>query len=290
MMNNKLILATGAACGLLLLVVLGIFIASDEEPGTPAEEETVTTVRRMEVVSVVEPMVEPMVAPPPVVEDIAPEPEPLPLEPEVVLQEAPPLPEPVTLPGLNTSDPFVHEQISDMANADAILRHLAGSQIIRKFVVLIDGMSRGDIPSRDLPVIPPQATLTVSEQGEEFYRLDPASYTRFNLLVNTLVSIDSRQAVERFRLMVPLFETAYAELGYPGRTFTMALQGAFDNILAARVPEREILLTRPSVNYRFADPGLESLSDLEKLLIRMGPENTAKLQQKARQFRVLLAE
>lgn len=283
-----MILITSAACGLLLLVLVGIFIAGDEEPGTPAEDETVTTVSRMEVV----PVAEPVVAPPPVVEDIAPEPEAEPQQPEIVLQEAPspPEPEPVVLPGLNASDPFVHSQVSDMANADAILRHLAGSQIIRKFVVLIDGMSRGDIPSRDLPVIPPQTTLSVSEQGEEFYRLDPASYTRFNLLVDTLVSIDNEQAVERFQLMAPLFETAYAELGNPGRTFAMALQDAFDNVLAARVPEREILLTRPSVNYHFADPGLENLSDLEKLLIRMGPDNAAKIQRKAREIRVLLTE
>jgi hypothetical protein len=289
-MNNNLILITSAACGLLLLIVVGIFVAGDEEPATPAQEETVTPVRQMEVV----PAVEPVVAPPPVLEDVVEDivPEPEPQEPVVVLQEAPslPEPEPVVLPGLNASDPFVHEQISDMANADAIRQHLAESQFIRKFVVLIDGMSRGDIPSRDLPVLPPKSTLSVSEQGEEFYRLDPASYTRFNLLVNTLVSIDSEQAVERFRLMVPLFETAYAELGYPDRTFTRALQDAFDNVLAARVPEREILLIRPSVNYYFADPGLESMSDLEKLLIRMGPDNAAKLQRKAREFRGLLAD
>ena len=72
--------------------------------------------------------------------------------------------------------------------------------------------------------------------------------------------------------MAPLFEAAYAELGYPGRTFADALQGAITNILAARIPGGTILLTRPSVNYHFADPALENRSELEKLLIRMGPE------------------
>jgi hypothetical protein len=190
----------------------------------------------------------------------------------------------MVLPGLNNSDPFVNTQISELANADAILRLMTNSQIIRKFVVLVDGMSRGDVPERDLPVIPPQTSLSVDAQGEEFYRLDPASYTRFNMLVNTFAAIDSEQAVARFRLLQPLFDAAYAELGYPGRSFDNALRQAISNVLDAQVVGGTILLTQPSVNYHFADPRLENLSDLEKLLIRMGPENTGKVQQKVREL------
>jgi hypothetical protein len=61
-----------------------------------------------------------------------------------------------------------------------------------------------------------------------------------------------------------------------------------DNVLQARLPQGEILLTRPSVHYHFADPALENRSDLEKLLIRMGPDNTEKIQAKVRELRNLI--
>ena len=281
-MDNKFIVLSGVASGLLLLGLLYFFMSGDEEPAPVPVEEPDNIVTQ--------PV--PVPVPPPVVTTVEPEPEPVAEEPLPGLEPVPlpPEPEPVVLPSLNNSDSFVNTQISEMANADAISRLLANSQIIRKFVVLVDGMSRGDVPDRDLPVMPPQTSLTVNAQGEEFYRLDPASYTRFNLLVNTFAAIDSEQAVARFRLLEPLFETAYAELGYPGRSFDTALQQAISNILDAQVEGGTILLTQPSVNYHFADPRLENLSDLEKLMIRMGPENAGKVQQKVREIADLLED
>jgi hypothetical protein len=42
--------------------------------------------------------------------------------------------------------------------------------------------------------------------------------------------------------------------------------------------EGAIRLTRPLLSYEFEDQELESLSMLEKQLLRMGPENTQKIQ------------
>jgi hypothetical protein len=226
-MDNKFIVLSGVVCGLLLLVLLYFFMTGGDAPAPAPVEKPANIVTR--------PV--PVPAPPQVVTTVEPEPEtveevPLP-SPEPI--SLPPEPEPMVLPGLNNSDPFVNTQISELANADAILRLMTNSQIIRKFVVLVDGMSRGDVPERDLPVIPPQTSLSVDAQGEEFYRLDPASYTRFNMLVNTFAAIDSEQAVARFRLLQPLFDAAYAELGYPGRSFDNALRQAISNVLDAQV-------------------------------------------------------
>jgi hypothetical protein len=219
----------------------------------------------------------------PFVEEPAIEPEPI-----MVIEEPPPEPDP--LPGLNDSDRFVQAELGELDNANAVLRQLASAQTIRKFVVLVDGMSRGDIPDRDLPVTALQTEMTVNEQGENLFLLDPVSYNRFNLLVNTFAAIDSATIAEKLDEWDPLFESAYAELGYPDRTFDMALNQAIRNVLQARVPAGDILLTRPSVHYHFADPALESLTDLEKLLIRMGPENAATVQRKVRDISNRLAD
>ena len=279
-MNNKTVVILGVIAGLLLFVATILFLGGDDEPA-PVLRETlpVSAVRPPAPVPVEVP--EPVVIP--FVEEPAIEPEPV-----MVIEEPPTEPDP--LPGLNDSDRFVQAELGELDNANAVLRQLASAQIIRKFVVLVDGMSRGDIPDRDLPVTALQTEMTVNEQGENLFLLDPVSYNRFNLLVNTFAAIDSATIAEKLDEWDPLFESAYAELGYPDRTFDMALNQAIRNVLQARVPAGDILLTRPSVHYHFADPALESLTDLEKLLIRMGPENAATVQRKVRDISNRLAD
>ena len=279
-MNNKTVVILGVIAGLLLFVATILFLGGDDEPA-PVLRETlpVSAVRPPAPVPVEVP--EPVVTP--FVEEPAIEPKPV-----MVIEEPPPEPDP--LPGLNDSDRFVQAELGELDSANAVLRQLASAQIIRKFVVLVDGMSRGDIPDRDLPVTALQTEMTVNEQGENLFLLDPVSYNRFNLLVNTFAAIDSATIAEKLDEWDPLFESAYAELGYPDRTFDMALNQAIRNVLQARVPAGDILLTRPSVHYHFADPALESLTDLEKLLIRMGPENAATVQRKVRDISNRLAD
>jgi hypothetical protein len=56
------------------------------------------------------------------------------------------------------------------------------------------------------------------------------------------------------------------------------LQAAIDQVLATPVVHGEIELKQPKVFYRFADSELESLSPLQKQIMRMGPSNTLRLQ------------
>ena len=51
---------------------------------------------------------------------------------------------------------------------------------------------------------------------------------------------------------------------------------------------RSIALTRPNVLYEFADPDLESLSSGQKLMLRMGPDNSATLKRLLEKFRAKL--
>jgi len=284
-MSNKTILIGGAFGGLVLFFLLILFLGGEEAQVTPPDTLVVTELPPPPV-AVTQP--EPVTLTMPATE--IPEPEIVTAEPEVpgVTETAPTLPEPDPLPGLNESDPYVLEQVGTLQNSNAVQRQLTSMQILRKFVVLVDGMSRGEVPDRDLPVIRGQGNVVVNEVNEEFYRLDPATYTRFNLLANTFAAMDARQLAALYRDMSPLFDTAYAELGYRDRQFSNVLAQAIDSVLAVQLPVGEVLLTRPSVHYRFADPGLEARSDLEKLFIRMGPENTARIQAKVRELKPLL--
>jgi hypothetical protein len=77
----------------------------------------------------------------------------------------------------------------------------------------------------------------------------------------------------------PLLESALAEIGIeapPGEVFETAMR----EVLEVPVLEGEgrVELVQPNVMYEFANPELESLSPLQKQVLRMGPENVRRLQ------------
>ena len=56
-------------------------------------------------------------------------------------------------------------------------------------------------------------------------------------------------------------------------------------MLEAPVPTGPVKLVRPKVLYQFADPELEGLSAGQKIMVRMGPENEARVKAKLREIR-----
>jgi hypothetical protein len=60
---------------------------------------------------------------------------------------------------------------------------------------------------------------------------------------------------------------------------------ALDNLLDAPDINEPIKLVQPKVMYEFADPALEARSAGQKIMIRMGSENAAKVKAKLREIR-----
>jgi hypothetical protein len=58
-----------------------------------------------------------------------------------------------------------------------------------------------------------------------------------------------------------------------------------DHLLAARLIEGPVKLVQRKVLYEFADPELEALSAGQKIMIRIGPENAARLKAKLLEIR-----
>lgn len=70
--------------------------------------------------------------------------------------------------------------------------------------------------------------------------------------------------------LYPLFQSAYAELGYPDAYFNDRLVEVIDQLLGAAPAHEPPRLVRPKIFYQFADPELESLSTGRRLLLRSG--------------------
>jgi hypothetical protein len=184
----------------------------------------------------------------------------------------------VELPPLNESDPEVGSALLDLSWQPGLAGLFVQEDMIRRFVVLTDNVSRGQISS-ELQVVqqPDQPFVAQAEADGEVYRLDPAGYQRYEPYLALLESVPVATQVQLLQQYQPLFEEAFNELGYPDTSFNERLIQAIDYVLDQPVRDGVFMLERPSVMYQFADADLEAMSDVQKQLIRMGPDNQQRL-------------
>jgi hypothetical protein len=121
------------------------------------------------------------------------------------------------------------------------------------------------------------------------YLADPDNYHRYDILVNLLASSDADNLVSTYRRFYPLLQQAYVNLGYPDGYFNDRAVAVIDHLLDTPQLTDPILLVRPHVLYKYADPRLEALSSGQKLLLRMGNDNATRVRQKLAELRVLIA-
>ena len=100
--------------------------------------------------------------------------------------------------------------------------------------------------------------------------------------------MDTRKIVSLYFHFYPLFQEAYNNLGYKSAYFNDRLVAAIDDLLAAPEIKDPVELVQPSVFYKFADPRLEALSSGQKIMLRIGGDNAAKVKVKLRELRQAL--
>lgn len=168
-----------------------------------------------------------------------------------------------------------------------LARHVDPDSLPRSAVSTIDNLAADELPmtARLVRAIP--GRFTVRTRGDEI-ELDPANARRYEPFVALLESLDTRRAVGLYVRHYRLFQGEYRGQGSPGRYFNDRVVAAIDHLLATPVVEGPIRLVQPRVQYRFADPGLESQSAGRKALIRMGPENAGRVKAKLREIRAEL--
>lgn len=211
----------------------------------------------------------------------APAPEPR-VQAEQVAPAAPPL------PALDESDAKLQQALSDIAPEHRLRSLFHTSGMIRRFVVTIDNLPGRQLPrSRHSLVRPTPGRLAVRGEGETLY-LSADNFIRYRPFVDLVDGVDSTRVVAIYRRFYPLFQQAYEELGYPSGYFNDRLVDVIDHLLSTPDVERPIRLVRPHVLYRYADPALEALSAGQKVLIRIGPRNAARIKTKLRELRGLL--
>jgi len=190
---------------------------------------------------------------------------------------------------LNNSDESVRQLIKDCSTHPDFQFWLKQKDILRRSVAIIDNIANGISPSPHLHFLIPKGQFKViRKEGNVF--LDPTSYIRYQPFAMVVTSIDSEKLASIYKQLLPLLEEAYGELGYPGKEFQESLEAAIEVLLKTPVIENNILLEEKVTSFAFADPHLEGLNDVQKHLLRMGPENIKKIKTKLKEILTALEE
>jgi hypothetical protein len=195
-------------------------------------------------------------------------------------EPAPPLPE------LDESDAFVRRAALGLARHPELARWLASDDLVRRFVVAVDNVAEGRSPRRHVGFLAPSGSFLVEGDVESDAPVlaDPVNFRRYDVVVSALESLDVDECARLYTSFEPMLDQAYAELGYPERSFRERLGAAASELLSTPiVPDRPRLL--PMVRrFEYEDPALEGLSDAQKHLLRMGPRNVDRLQRVLREL------
>ncbi|KKO47381.1 hypothetical protein WG68_01765 [Arsukibacterium ikkense] len=211
-------------------------------------------------------------------------------EPELIVPEPAAEPEPEPLPELEQSDPLLKRELLQLDWPPGLAGLINTEQMVRNLVVTIDNLAQQQLVTNH-PVVAPldRPFQALAEPDGERYQLDPAGYQRYEPYLRLLETAEPEKMLKVLQRYQPLFEQAFAELGYPDLSFQQRLQQALQQFLAIEPIMVDTTLLRPSVAYTYADPAVESRSALQKQIIRMGPANHQRLRVVALRYQALLA-
>jgi hypothetical protein len=203
------------------------------------------------------------------------------------VEEAAPLtataPRTSSLPPLDALDPALRELVRSLTASPLLERWLSGQGLARQIVALVEGSGTGTLPLRLLSPLRPAGTFQVESRNGRTV-IAAASHARFDALADVVLAVDARAFAEAYHTLSPRLEEAHDELGVAG-SFDESFRRSLDRLVSLRVPEGPLAVVPHGGNYAFADPSIEGLSQVEKLLLRAGPDNARRIQQHLREIR-----
>lgn len=191
------------------------------------------------------------------------------------------------LPELEQSDAPLLQALDELLGRKWRAYFLPES-VIRHIVATVDNLPRERLPADVMPLKRVPRPFVTTGKGAAL-AIGARNSARYAAYVSVVAALDAAKLVAVYVRFYPLFQKAYEELGNPKGYFNDRLVAAIDDLLAAPDLAGPVKLVRPLLHYEFADPALEARSAGQKIMIRMGNDNAAKVKAKLREIRKLVA-
>ncbi len=204
--------------------------------------------------------------------------------------------EPGNLPPLDESDGYVKKALVDLVGRKAVGSFLRLEGAVRRFVATVNNLATDQASAGSWPVDPmPGAFETEARDGALV--ISPRNAQRYLPFVRFAEAIDSRRAVALYFRLYPLLQRGYEDLGFPGKYLNDRVVEVIDNLLATPKVSGPVRVKRvggdggssASGLYLYDDPALEAATAGQKILLRVGTDNAAKLTAKLIELRAAIA-
>jgi len=194
------------------------------------------------------------------------------------------------LPTLADSDIAIQQALEKFADTKQLDQLFNFNNFIDRLVVTVDNLPPTKLPVQRLPSKPPAGKFMVRKAADGSLEIDPDNYKRYTPYVHLIEGLNSQAIAKFYFHFYPLLQEAYANLGYKSAYFNDRVIAVIDELLATPDVSGPVKLIQPSVFYKYKDPRLESLSAGQRLLIRIGSDNSAKIKVKLRELRAALTK
>ncbi len=196
------------------------------------------------------------------------------------------------LPALDASDSAFRQSLADASKKmgfSPLQKLLLRKDLLPRFVVMGEQIKARRLPRRHFPVIAPAGHFKVQRQADGLLTIDDDNFRRYLPYVEALEAFDPERLAMVYHRFMPLFGQAFRDIGHRQGRPLQRLMTAIDILLATPDVDNPEL-KRYSVSYRYADAKLEALPEVQRLLIRTGPDNMTRVKQWLRRFRRALVK
>ncbi|NVJ04048.1 DUF3014 domain-containing protein [Myxococcus sp. AM001] len=201
---------------------------------------------------------------------------PKPSHPGVAPRTEPPLPSSAEL------DVLLRTKLARASLLPEFAAWLKEQDLLRRFVTVVGNVANGDSPREAVSFLAPAGTFEARRKGGKLV-IEKKSYARYDVLGKVVGSLDMGVLVSTYRDVRHLAERLHKETARPGSTFDATLHLAFEQVLAVPVIDGDVEVVPKGAMFVYADPKLEGLTAAQKHLLRMGPKNLRRLQDKVRE-------
>jgi hypothetical protein len=197
------------------------------------------------------------------------------------------------LPSLDDADRYVTSALVELLGRKPVSSFLHIDGFVRGFVATVNNLATETATSQLWPVKQTGGHFETERHGGDVVA-SSRNADRYAAFVRFAEGVDTQRAVALYVRLYPLFQSAYEELGYPGKYFNDRVIEVIDDLAATPTIAGPIKLKQIKIDgsapasgglYLYEDPALEMRSAGQKILLRMGRENASALLAKLRDVR-----
>jgi hypothetical protein len=191
------------------------------------------------------------------------------------------------LPDLEQSDPSLRERIAALGSLPKDWLNVG--HIAQRLVAAAHLAARGKLPRESLAFLEPDRRFSV-KKSRGAATIATSSYKRYDGVAAAVSSVNADAAATLIKDFSPILSAACEALDAGRCDFRADLIQSSQLLLKTPVPSGPVRVRRNEANWDFVDAELEGLAPTQKVLLRMGPRNEAKVQGKLRELVKALGE